>query len=386
MHILLGTCVILPTLSCESTHKTLRATFFLTDLGLNQKSSCSASLDPHYPPLTSGGCSTSSVILTDLTNIPSHVYPAVPYLIDWNWKKVTMLGHTLIHKLKDAVICTKSHGEELTDLEHAIDEVHLTTWTSKVEAWEEDNSKLDPFESHVTSMTQTVVRLQLARNEARDLDGGIKMCQLHADTTALGAHATETQRTNLCMQGNALWCKIETWTVVQALYMPAAVSLHAVDLSVDSALVSETKKMANKLKYDHVHSALLTLRPLLGKVVWEESLCVLHITDMHPLGDIAPGQSEGTQDISWIWKAPGALHNDDAGIQDCLHIELCKAQAHANRWSEEVLLLLEEMCRVIEFSGGSHAGEMNEEPQLFLIQPTIRRELLPMQNDRHPYG
>lgn len=88
------------------------------------------------------------------------------------------------------MICAKSHGQELTDLERAIDEVHLTAWTSEVEAWEEDNSKLNPFESRVTrkccirntshfcpdfiqAMTQTAVRLQLAENEARDLEGGI---------------------------------------------------------------------------------------------------------------------------------------------------------------------------------------------------------------------
>ncbi|KAG1879135.1 hypothetical protein F4604DRAFT_1515785, partial [Suillus subluteus] len=32
-----------------------------------------------------------------------------------------------------------------------------------------------------------------------------------------------------------------------------------------------------------------------------------------------------------------------------LHIEWCKAQARTACWSEEVLLLIEEMCRVIEF-------------------------------------
>ncbi|KAG1719216.1 hypothetical protein EDB19DRAFT_1836926 [Suillus lakei] len=82
--------------------------------------------------------------------------------------------------------------------------------------------------------------------------------------------------------------------------------------------LAETKKMASKLKYNNARSALLMLGPLLGKVAWEESLRVLHVTDMRPLGNIALGQSEGTQDISWIWKAPGALHSDDVGLQDYL--------------------------------------------------------------------
>lgn len=200
------------------------------------------------------------------------------------------------------------------------------------------------------------------------------------------------------MRGNALRRKIEAWTLVQALYMPAVVSLRAADLSADSAPVTgndkpenlalwlpsalppayqcnrmlrvlewdlrfaqandalnevrqtirlssylktfkcahirsqrastrarsmldlaETKKMASKLKYDHARSALFALGPLLDKVAWEETLRVLHVTDMRPLGDIAPGQSEGTRDISWIWKAPGALHDDDAGLRDCMY-------------------------------------------------------------------
>ncbi|KAG1806398.1 uncharacterized protein HD556DRAFT_1428520 [Suillus plorans] len=360
---------------------------------------------------------------------------------DWNWKKVTMFGHTLICKLKDTVICAKSYGEELTDLECGINEVHLTAWTSEVEAWEEDNSELNPFESRVTSMTQTAVRLRLAENEACNLEGSINTSlhdeispfqlissgldledQQHwfrADTAALGVHATETRRTNLCVRGNTLRCKIKAWTVVQALYMPAVVSLHAAHPSADSAPVAgndkpenltlwlpsallpayqcnhalwvlewdlrfaqandalnevrqtirlsshlktvkrthicgqrastcarsmldlaEMKKMASKLKYNNARSALLTLGPLLGKVAWKESLRVLH--------------SEGTQDISWIWKAPDCMPSSHSIFSNShyhsgLHIEWCKAQARTARWSEGVLSLLEEMCRVIEF-------------------------------------
>ncbi|KAG1753687.1 uncharacterized protein EDB91DRAFT_412177 [Suillus paluster] len=116
-------------------------------------------------------------------------------------------------------------------------------------------------------------------------------------------------------------------------------------------------------------------------VAWEESLRVLHVTDMRPLGDIAPGQSEGTRDISWIWKASGALHNDDAGLQDCLHIEWCKARARAACWSAEVLLLLlEEMRRVIEFFWWQ--SRWWKERGAAVVRPIIRRELSPMQNDR----
>jgi hypothetical protein len=82
--------------------------------------------------------------------------------------------------------------------------------------------------------------------------------------------------------------------------------------------LADAKKMASKLKYDTARAALIVLAPILGKFAWEGSLHVLQVADLHPLDDIAPGQSEGTRDISWIWKAPGALQNDNASLQDCM--------------------------------------------------------------------
>lgn len=82
--------------------------------------------------------------------------------------------------------------------------------------------------------------------------------------------------------------------------------------------LADANKMASKLKYDTARTVLIVLAPILGKFAWEGSLRVLQVADLRPLGDIAPGQSEGTRDILWIWKAPGALQNDDASLQDCM--------------------------------------------------------------------
>jgi hypothetical protein len=81
--------------------------------------------------------------------------------------------------------------------------------------------------------------------------------------------------------------------------------------------LANARKLASKAKYDKAREALSELGPILGKVGWEDMLRVLHVTDMRPLGDIAHGQTEGTRDISWIWKSPGSLNNHDAGLQDC---------------------------------------------------------------------
>jgi hypothetical protein len=68
---------------------------------------------------------------------------------DWNWKKITMLGRTLLRKLKNAVVSAKVHHEELMELESAIDDASLMAWKSEVETWEADSTQHNPFESKV---------------------------------------------------------------------------------------------------------------------------------------------------------------------------------------------------------------------------------------------
>ena len=75
------------------------------------------------------------------------------------------------------------------------------------------------------------------------------------------------------------------------------------------------------------------------------------------------GLGEGRRAVSWIWRVKGSTGNgQDEGLNDgksflveyimvlsfstALHVEWAKAQARSLRWSEEVMLLKEEMRRV----------------------------------------
>ncbi|KAH0834636.1 hypothetical protein J3R83DRAFT_10143 [Lanmaoa asiatica] len=69
---------------------------------------------------------------------------------------------------------------------------------------------------------------------------------------------------------------------------------------------------------------------------------------MRYMSDMLDGQTEGTRDVSWIWKMPGVLDNSEKGLQDSLRIEWCKARARVERWDEEVILR-EEMWRIEAF-------------------------------------
>jgi hypothetical protein len=59
------------------------------------------------------------------------------------------------------------------------------------------------------------------------------------------------------------------------------------------------------------------------------------------------GTGETQRMMSWIWLTGNA--SDHADQDEILQIEWAKSRARAARTAEEVLLLREEMCRVIEF-------------------------------------
>ncbi|KAF7972629.1 hypothetical protein HWV62_17380 [Athelia sp. TMB] len=56
---------------------------------------------------------------------------------------------------------------------------------------------------------------------------------------------------------------------------------------------------------------------------------------------------ESTRILSWIWVAGSAL--ESGGIHDSVRREFLKARARKHRWVEEVMLLVEEMRRVLRF-------------------------------------
>nr|GAT58314.1 predicted protein [Mycena chlorophos] len=59
--------------------------------------------------------------------------------------------------------------------------------------------------------------------------------------------------------------------------------------------------------------------------------------------------SKSRRIMSWIWTAPGAFDDDEAHLHDSLRIEWTRAMARRDRWFEEVLLLEEEMRRVLRY-------------------------------------
>ncbi|CAK5278522.1 unnamed protein product [Mycena citricolor] len=55
--------------------------------------------------------------------------------------------------------------------------------------------------------------------------------------------------------------------------------------------------------------------------------------------------------MSWIWTAKGALEKQEQHLHDSIRVEWARARARRDRWSEEVVMLKEEMRRVCAYLG-----------------------------------
>ncbi|KAG1777221.1 ZPR1 zinc-finger domain-containing protein [Suillus placidus] len=313
---------------------------------------------------------------------------------DYNWKKVTNFGISLLNKMKTAIPERDQHQRDFNEFHNALmDEqpCEIAQWKDAIEQWEADQSNPNPFKTTTITMTQAAVRLKLSQQEAGDLEKGLDLSSLHADISpsflyrpgstlrtnnqnALGAHATDLQLAKLQERSNALLRKVEHWCQVQLLYMPMVSRLHTSETA--SAEIAREEKDADirgqrantrasavlkKVeltvttaadRYRRAWKALKVLAGVLENPNWEAELPELQPTDIRGMSEGDSGQSERNRTLSWIWKARGvgATGDDNETIlSEALRIEWCKSRARASRWAEEVELLQEEMRRVAEF-------------------------------------
>ncbi|KIK93224.1 hypothetical protein PAXRUDRAFT_26403 [Paxillus rubicundulus Ve08.2h10] len=260
-------------------------------------------------------------------------------------------------------------------------------WTTLVEAWEGDRTKPNPYEWKGEVMSQVNVQLELARDEAQRLQ--------HRNDVSLHAKISPSIliSTGLDLEDQQL----EQWSSVQALYMPLVAWKCSPkgDIPMESTIAelqphtyklwlpSEKPKLSSillqnfewKLHYAQAFDSLEDLQQITyevkdqtpmheipskdqrqrfkatlpKKVSLESTLQELKDMHIHPLSVGEGGQSEGHHIVSWIWQTTGVLGNNNTDLQESLQIECCKSQARVNRWSEEVMLLMEEMQRVLKF-------------------------------------
>ncbi|KAG2137014.1 hypothetical protein DEU56DRAFT_871445 [Suillus clintonianus] len=180
---------------------------------------------------------------------------------DWNWRKVSNLGPSLLKKLKEAIPECYQHAVDLRDFEEAIPSSSLSAWRKLVEDWEGDRSKPNPFEIKVSVVTQASVRLELSQLEAQQLRQGIDASlhpdvspsilivvgidlealqhRLTTDTANIGIHATDNQLSAMQQRINALRRRIEKWIQIQMLYIPSVARLRAYTSDTEDTTLEE---------------------------------------------------------------------------------------------------------------------------------------------------
>ncbi|KAG1731320.1 uncharacterized protein EDB91DRAFT_1238951 [Suillus paluster] len=184
---------------------------------------------------------------------------------DWNWKKITGLCCTMLQKVKEALPELSEHEAALDDLKEGLKVEYteaLSRWKEQVEAWEHDPSQPNPYERSTEKITLASVRLELAKEDASELELGSfhklhedcspsvlissgleleeQQRRLRADKAGLGIHATDIQEGKVVQCSNSLQCRIKAWVKVQELYMPMVAALRLRDKSSGVVVTPES--------------------------------------------------------------------------------------------------------------------------------------------------
>ena len=105
-------------------------------------------------------------------------------------------------------------------------------------------------------------------------------------------------------------------------------------------------------RYRAARRALVTLDP---SGLWSERLRQLNAEDIRGPGRDDDTSSNGRFEQSWIWLVPRVqstaegVGESEEQFNESMRVEWAKSQARVKRWEEEVLIIQEEMRRVIQY-------------------------------------
>ncbi|KAF5336317.1 hypothetical protein D9611_006478 [Ephemerocybe angulata] len=135
---------------------------------------------------------------------------------DYNWRKITDLGSSLLKKMNNAVLNVAEHVIAHQELEQTLNPTDLEKWKGIMVEWEKDPKKPSPFEMVVETPTQKVVRRVMADDETEALKTG-KDFSLNSEISpsALIARGLDLEAEQ----------KVEAWYEILQLYIPASVVL-----------------------------------------------------------------------------------------------------------------------------------------------------------------
>ncbi|KAI0039152.1 hypothetical protein FA95DRAFT_1504561, partial [Auriscalpium vulgare] len=197
--------------------------------------------------IESGWADTNGLALSTREMSPASRREALDNLFgSINWRKTVGLGKLLAKNLHEAVLALKTHTDILESANLNIPADIREQWVADVVAWDGDRSRRNPYKEEVVVTTLADIRLELAREEAADMQRGVvSLHQMSASVfLSVGLDIEDHQRTlrvsakndesktpagkaALQQKRNALMYRITNWRVIQQIYMPAVAALAA---------------------------------------------------------------------------------------------------------------------------------------------------------------
>ncbi|EMD36395.1 hypothetical protein CERSUDRAFT_18702, partial [Gelatoporia subvermispora B] len=164
---------------------------------------------------------------------------------DHNWRKVARLPRTLLEKAKHAANDCYRHTLEFLEFSAVIPEPVIAKWTAEIERWEQDPNAPNPFAMTKSTLTQSAIRLQLAQEEAAEIQHGYPLTW-HTNMSpstfvTIGIeleeqHARKARKVRKS-QSNGTGRRLDAWCEVQKSYVAGIDSLRSQQLSATRGTV-----------------------------------------------------------------------------------------------------------------------------------------------------
>ncbi|KAF9007366.1 hypothetical protein BDQ17DRAFT_1323975 [Cyathus striatus] len=213
-------------------------------------------------------------------------------------------------------------------LKHYNEAVTMNKWEHQIKVWNESHTGPNPYHEPECRNRLQDIRLELTKEEAVAAEKGIPpKHKISLTKFILLAFELEEQQHILKLQISKMKKELT--------------SKHEADIQHYGNLSSQ------------IHLAQSALSKLDPNGEWKTYLHELKSEDISGPGkDPDDMSSNGQFEISWIWLVPHAsskTNNDDDKMNESLRVEWAKSHARRDRQTEELLILKEEMQRVIQY-------------------------------------
>ncbi|OSC96667.1 hypothetical protein PYCCODRAFT_1448403 [Trametes coccinea BRFM310] len=212
---------------------------------------CRAGYSLHYLPECGRGRALANLAASSTKEMgPGSRHDVLDDIFaDQNWQKVTKLPEALLARIKAAVPEREVHVAAFEEYNVALPSALTASWEHAVSAWEENPLQPNPFLAVKSHITQATARLQLSEEDSEALRTGTAVVlhehfssstmisagidledqqrRLSQDLRQMHEHATDLARVQMLDRQNTLHRKIQAWSEVQRLFMPAVQAVRA---------------------------------------------------------------------------------------------------------------------------------------------------------------